>query len=129
MSQFFCIRWPKYWNFSFNISHSNEHSGLISFRMDLLDILAVQGTLKSPPSPQFKSIKSSVLSILYSPTLTSIQDYWKNHSLDRWTFVGKVTSLLFNVLSRLVITFLPRSKSLKIITAVIISSDSGTPPK
>ena len=73
------IRWPKYWSFSFNISPSNEYSGLISFRMDLL---AVQGTLKSLPMPQFKSINSSVLSFLYSPTLTSIHDYWKNHSLD-----------------------------------------------
>ena len=77
-----CIRWPKYWSFSFNISPSNEYSGLISFRMDWLDLLAVQGTLKSSPTPQFKSINSSVLSFLSSPTLTSIHDYWKNHSLD-----------------------------------------------
>ena len=77
------IRWPNYWSFSFNISPSNEHSGLISFRMDWLDLLAVQGTLKmSSLTPQFKSINSSVLSFLYSPTLTSIHDYWKNHSLD-----------------------------------------------
>ena len=76
------IRWSKYWNFSFNISSSKEYSGLISFRMDWLDLLAVQGTLKSPPSLQFKSINSSALSFLYSPTLRSIQDYWKNHSLD-----------------------------------------------
>ena len=75
-------RWPKYWHFSFSISPSNEHSGLISFRMDWLDFLAVQGTLKSPPTPQFKSINSSALSFLYSPTLTSIHDHWKNHSLD-----------------------------------------------
>ena len=65
---------------------------------------------ESSPTPQFKSISSSVLSFLYSPTLTSIHDYWKNHSFDRWTFVGKVMCLLFNMLSRLVITFLPRSK-------------------
>ena len=77
-----CIRWPKDWSFSFNISHSNEHPGLISFRMDWLDLLAVQETQESSPTPQFKSINSSVLSILYSPTLTSIHDYWKNHSLD-----------------------------------------------
>ena len=70
------IRWPKYWSFSFNISPSNEHLGLISFRMDWLD-LAVQGTLK-----QFKSINSSALNFPHSPTLTSIYDYWKNHSLD-----------------------------------------------
>ena len=76
------IRWPKYWSFSFNISPSSEHSGLISFRMDWLDLLAVQGTLKSSPTPQFKSINSSALSFLHSPTLTSIHDQWKNHSLD-----------------------------------------------
>ena len=75
------IRWPKCWSFSFNISPSNEHPGLISFGMDWLD-LAVQRALKSPPTPQFKSINSSVLSFLHSPTLTSIHDYWKNHSLD-----------------------------------------------
>ena len=68
------IRWPKYWSFSFNISSSNEHPGLISFRMDWLDLLAVQGTLKSP-TPQFKSINFSALSFLYSPTLTPIHDY------------------------------------------------------
>ena len=77
-----CIRWPKYWSFSFNISPSSEHPGLISLRMDWLDLLVVQGTLESSPTPQFKSINSSVLSFLYSPTLTSIHDYWKNHSLD-----------------------------------------------
>ena len=76
------IRWPKYWNFSFSISPSNEYSGLISFRMDWLDLLAVQGSQESSPIPQFKSINSSVLSFLYSPTCTSIHDYWKNHSLD-----------------------------------------------
>ena len=101
------IRWPKYWSFSFSISPSDEYSGLISFRMDWLDLLAVQGTLKSP-TPQFKSINSSALSFHYSPTLTSIHDDWKNIALTRWTFVGKVMSLLFNILSRLVITFLPR---------------------
>ena len=76
------VRRPKYWSFSFNISPSNEYSGLISFRKDRLDLLAVQGTLKSSPAPQFKSINSSVLSFFYSPTLTSIHYYWKNHSLD-----------------------------------------------
>ena len=76
------IRWPKYWNFSFSISPSSEYSGLISFRMDWLDILAIQGTLESSPTPQFKSIYSSVLSFLYSPTVTSIHDHWKNYSLD-----------------------------------------------
>ena len=76
------IRWLKYWTFSFNISPSNEHSGLIFFRMNWLDLLAVQGTQESFPTPQFKSINSFELSFLYSPTLTSIHDYWKNHSLD-----------------------------------------------
>ena len=73
------LRWPKYWSFSFNISPSNEHSGLTSFRMDWLDLLAAQ---ESSPIPQFKSINSSVLSFFYSPTLTSIHDHRKNHSLD-----------------------------------------------
>ena len=76
------IRWPKYWSFSFNISPSNEHSRLISFRMDWLDLLAVQETLNSLLQPQFKSINSLVLSFLCSPTLTSKHDYWKNYSLD-----------------------------------------------
>ena len=76
------IRWTKYWSFSFNISPSKEIPGLISFRMDWLDLLAVQGTLKSSPTPQFKSIHSSALSFLHSPTLTSIHDYWKNHCFD-----------------------------------------------
>ena len=76
------IRWPKYWSFSFRISPSNEYSGLISFRMDWLDLLVVQDSQESSPTPQFKSINSSALSFLYSPTLTSVHDYWKNHSLD-----------------------------------------------
>ena len=76
------IRWPKYWSFSFNISVSSEQLGLISFRMDCLNLLAVQGTFKSSPVPQFKSINSLALSLLHSPTFTSIHDYWKNHSLD-----------------------------------------------
>ena len=76
------IRWPKHWSFSISIIPSREYSGLISFSMDWLDLLAVQGTQESSPAPQFKSINSSVLSFLYSPTLTSIHDYWKNYSLD-----------------------------------------------
>ena len=108
------MRWPKYWSFIFSIIPSKEIPGLISFRMDWLDLLAVQGTLKSSPTPQFKSINSLVLSFLHSPTLTSIHDHWKNCSLTKRTFVGKVMSLLFNMLSRLVITFLPRSKRLLI---------------
>ena len=78
----FRVRWPKYWSFSFSISPSHEYSGLISFRMDWLDLLAVQGTLESSLTLQFKSISSSVLSFLYSSTLTSIHDYWKNHNFD-----------------------------------------------
>ena len=78
-----CIRWPKDWNFSFSISPSSEYSGLISFRMDWLDLLAVQGTLRSClQQPQFKSINSLALSFLHSPTRTSIHDYWINHSYD-----------------------------------------------
>ena len=77
------IRWPKYWSFSFNISLHNEHPGLVSFRMDWLDLLTVQGrTQESSQTPQFKSINSSAFSFLYSPTLTSTHDYWKNHSFD-----------------------------------------------
>ena len=109
------IRWPKYWSFSFNISPSNEHPGLISFRMDWLDHLAVQGTLKS--LLQHHCSKASILwysaffivqlSHLYMTTRKTI-------ALTRPTFVGKVMSLLFNMLSRLVIAFLPRSKRLLI---------------
>ena len=104
------IMWPNYWSFSFSISSSNEYSELISLRIDWFDLLAVQGTLKeSSPAPQFESISSSALSLLYGPTLTSIHDYWKNHSFDYMDFVGKVMSLLFNTLSKFVIAFLPRS--------------------
>ena len=76
------IRWPKYWSFSFSIIPSKEIPGLNSFRMDWLDLLAVQGTQESSPTPQFKSINSSALSLLHSPALTSIHDHWKNHNLD-----------------------------------------------
>ena len=108
------IRWPKYWSFSFSISPSNEHSGLISFRMDWLDLLAVQGTLKS--LLQHHSSKASILQHsaftvqLSCPYVTT----GKTVALTRWTFVGKILSLLFNMLSRLVVTFLPRSKPLLI---------------
>ena len=91
------IRWPKYWSFSFSINPSNEYSGLISFRIDWLDFLAVRDSQKSSPRPQFKFICSSGLSFLCGPTLTSKLDYWKNH-LTRQTFVCKVMSLLFNML-------------------------------
>ena len=77
-----CIRWPKYWSFSFSISPSNKYSGLISFRMDWVDHFSVQDSQECSPTPQFKSINSSALSFPYSPTLTSTHDYWKNHSFD-----------------------------------------------
>ena len=76
-----CIRWPKYWNVHFSITLSNEYWGLISFRIDWFDLLADQQTLESSPTPQFKSISSSVLRLVYGPTLTSIHDYWKNHRM------------------------------------------------
>src|SRR5574337_21508 len=107
------IRWPKYWSFSFNISPSNEHPGLISFRVDWLDLLAVQrDSQESSPTPQFKSINSSALNFLHSPLSHPYMTTGKTIALTRWTFVGKVMSLLFNILSNLVITFLPRSKHL-----------------
>ena len=111
-----CMRWPNYWNFSFSISLSNEYLGLISFRTDWFDFLAVQGTLKNLPSlaPQFESISYSELSLLYGPTLTSVHDYWKTIDLTIWTFVSKVMSLLFSTLSSFVITFLPGGKCLLI---------------
>ena len=110
-----CIRWPKYWSFSFSISPSNEYSGLISFRIDWLDLLAVQGTPKSLLQPH-----SSKLSILWDSAFFIVQlshpymTTGKTIALTRWTFVGKVMSLLWNILSRLVITFLPSSKRLLI---------------
>ena len=105
------MRWPKYWSFSFSISPSNEHPGLISFRMDWLDLLAVQGTLKS--LLQHHSSKASILQHSTFFTVQLSHPYMttgKTIVLTRRTFVGKVMSLLFNMLSRLVITFLPRSK-------------------
>ena len=132
------IRWPKCWSFSFNISPSNEYSGLISFRMDWLDLLAVQGTLKSVL--QHHSSKASILRCsaffrvqLSHPYMTT----GKTIALTRWTFVGKVMSLLFNMLSRLVITFLskskcplilwPRSPSAVILEPPKIKSDTVSP--
>ena len=104
------IRWPKYWSFSFNISPSNEYSGLISFRMDWLYLLAVQGALKS--LLQYHNSKTSILGHSAFFTVQLSHPYMttgKTIALTRWTFVDKVMSLLFNMLSRLVITFLPRS--------------------
>ena len=124
------IRWPKYWSFSFSISPSNEYSGLISFRMDWLDHLAVQGTLKS--LLQHHSSKASILQHsaffivqLSHPYMTT----GKTIALTRWTFVGKVMSLLFNMLSRLVIIFLPRSKHLLISWLQSPSAVILEPPK
>ena len=110
-----CIRWPKYWSFSFSISPSNEHSGLICFRIGWLDLLEVQGTLKS-----LLQCHSSKAWILWCSAFFIVQlshpymTTGKTIALTRWTFVGKVMSLLFNTLSRLVIAFLPRSKCLLI---------------
>ena len=77
-----CIRWPKYWNFNFSIRPSNEYTGLIFFRIDWLISLLSKGLSRASPAPQFESIDSSVLSLLYGPTITSMHDYWKNHSFD-----------------------------------------------
>ena len=124
------IRWPKYWSFSFNISPSNEYSGLVFFRMDWLDFLAVQGTLKS--LLQHHSSKASVLRcsaffiVQFSyPNMTT----GKTIALTKWTFVGKVMSLLFNLLSRLVIAFLPGSKHLLISWLQSSSAVLLEPPK
>ena len=125
-----CIRWPKYWSFSFNISPSNEYLGLISFRMDWLDLLAVQGTLKS-----LHQHYSSKASILWCSAFLIVQfshpymTTGKTIALTRQTFVGKVMSLLFHVLSRLVITFLPRSKCVFISWLQSPSSVILEPPK
>ena len=110
------IRWPKYWSFSFNISPSNEHSGLISFRMGWLDLLSVQVTLKS--LLQYHSSKASILQCSAFFTVQLSHPYMttgKTIAFTRWTFLDKVMSLLFNMLSRLIITFLPRSKHLFIL--------------
>ena len=124
------IRWPKYWSFSFIISPSNEHPGLVSCKMDWLDLLAVQGTLKS-----FLQHHSSKTSILWHSAFFIVQlshpymTTGKTIAWTRWTFVGKIMSLLFNMLSRLVITFLPRSKCLNFMAAITICSDFGAPQK
>ena len=122
------MRWPKYWSFSFSISPSNEHPGLISFRMDWLDFLAVQGTLKS--LLQHHSSKALTLWCLAFFTVQLSHPYMttgKTIALTRWTFVGKVISLLFNILSMLVITFLPRSKRLLISSVITICSNFRAP--
>ena len=122
-----CIRWLKYWSFSFSISPSKEYSGLISFKIDWLDLLAVQGTLKSPPTPEFKSINSSQSAFFIVQFSYPYMTTGKTIALTRWTIVGKIMSLLFNMLSRLIIAFLPRNKHLLISwlqspTAVILET-------
>ena len=125
-----CIRWPKYWSFSFSISPSSEHPGLISFRMDWLDFLAVQGALKS-----FLQHHSSKTSVLWCSAFFIVQHSYpymttgKTIAFTRRTFVDKVTSLLFNMLSRLVITFLPRSRHLLISWPQSPSAVILEPPK
>ena len=124
------IRWPKYWSFNFNISSSSEHSGLISFKMDWLDLLAVQWTLKC--LLQHHSSKASILrhsAFFIVQLLHPYMTTGKNIALKRRTFVGKVMSLLFNVLFRLVITFLPRSKCLLISWLQSLSALILEPPK
>ena len=124
------IRWPKYWSFSFSISPSNEHPGLISFRMDWVDLLSVQGTLKS--LLQHHSSKASILrcSAFFTVQLSHLyMTTGKTIALTRRTFVDKVMSLLFNMLSRLVITFLPRSKHLLISCLWSPSAVILEPPK
>ena len=121
------IRWPKDWSFSFGITPSNEYSGLISFRMDWLNLLAVQRTLKS--LPQHHSSEASVLR--HSAFMVQLSHPYmttgKTIPLTRWTFVGKVMSMLFNMLSRSLTAFLPRSKRLNFTAAVTICSDFGAP--
>ena len=125
-----CIRWPKYWSFSFSISHSNEYSGLISFRMDCLDLFAVQGTLKN-----LLQHHDSKVSVLWHSAFFTVQlshpymTTGNTIALTRQTFVGKVMSLLFNMLSRLVITFLPRNKCLLISWLQSPSAVILEPPK
>ena len=124
------MRWPKYWSFSFSINPSNEHPGLISFQMDWLDLHAVQGTLKS--LLQHHRSKASIFRHSAFFTVQLSHPYMttgKTVALTRWTFVGKVMSLLFNMLSRLVITFLPRSKYLLISWLQSPSAVISEPPK
>ena len=125
-----CIKWPNYWSFSFSIRSSNEYSGLISFKMDWLDLFAVQGTLKS--LLQHHSSKASILwhSAFFMVQLSHpYMTTGKTIALTRWTFVGKVISLLFNMLSRFVITFLPRTKCLLISWLQSPSAVILEPPK
>ena len=124
------MRWPKYWSFRFSISPSNEHPGLVSIRMDWLNLLAVQGTLKS--LLQHHSSKASVpqcSAFFYGPTLTSVHDYWKNYNFDYMDLCWESMSLLFNMLSRFIIAFLPRSRHLWISWLLSPSAVSLEPPQ
>ena len=120
-------RWPKYWSFSFSISPSNEYSALIFFRIDWFDLQTVQGTLKSllqHHSSKASTPWCSAFHILSHPYMTT----GKTIALTRWAFVGKVMSLLFNMLCMFVLVFLPRSKCLNFMAAITICSDFGAPP-
>ena len=120
------IRWPKHQSFSFSISPSNSCSWLISFRIDWFGLLAVQGILESSAAPQFESINSSMLNLLYGSTFTSVHDYWKNHI--QWLYrLLSAKYLSSNMLSRFVKAFLPKSKHLSFTAAATICSDSGAP--
>ena len=120
------IRWPKYWSFSFNISRSKDYTGLISFRIDWLDLFAVQRTLKSLLQHHSSKALFLWLSAFFMVQLSHpYMTIGKTIALTRWTFVGKVMSLLFNMLSRLVIAFLPRSKCLNFMAAFTICGDFG----
>ena len=126
------IRWPKYWSFSFNMSPSTEHPGLISFRRDWLDLLQVQGTLKSLLQHTLHTHNTTILRHSAFFTVQLSHPYMttgKTIALTRRTFVGKVMSLLLNMLSRLVIAFLPGSKHLNFMAVVTICSDFGAPQK
>ena len=126
-----CIKWPKYWCFSFSISPSREYSGLISFRIDWFDLLAAQGTLNSSPL-QHHSLKASILqhSAFFMVQLSHLyMTIGKSIVLTIQTFVSKVMSLLYNTLPGFVIVFLPRSKRLNFMAAITISSDLGALPK
>ena len=124
-----CIRWPKYWSFNFSISPSNEYPGLISWILGWTDWISLlfKGLSRVFSTPQFKIINSLVLNFLYSPTLISIHDYWKTIALTRQNFVGKVMSQLFNMLSRLVITFSKEQTSFNLMAVVTICSNFGAP--
>ena len=120
-----CMRWPKYWSFpSASVLPVNTQD-CFPLGWTVWISLQSKGLSESSPTPQFKSINSSALSFLYSPTLMSIHDYWKIHSLTTWNFVGKVMSLLFNMLSKLVIAFLPRKVSFNFMASITICSDFG----